>query len=74
MPFLSREQIDPSLRSQGEGSYRAQLRQMLSNPTLSPEQRAALKRRIAEVGQARFYDANSPPPVGAISVASNKEV
>ena len=67
MPFVSSRDIALGVRRQAEKGYQSQLRKALTNPALTPGQRADLKRRLAQVGQERVYDANSPPPPGAIS-------
>ena len=67
MPFVSSRDIALNVRKQAEKGYRSQLRQALTNPALTPNQRADLQRRLAQVGSdERFYDAKSPPPPGAI--------
>jgi len=66
MPFVSSRDIALNVRRQAEKDYKAQLRQALTNPALTPEQRADIKRRLAQVGGERVYDANSPTPPGAI--------
>ena len=67
MPFLLREQVSPEIRKPYEGAYKGQLRQALTNPGLSVEQRERIKTQLAEVGKPKVYRADSPPKPGAIS-------
>lgn len=67
MPFLRRQDIDPKIRARFERAVKAQLRQSLMNPVLTPEHREVLKQRLAQVDQPKVYSRTSPPPVGAIS-------
>jgi len=66
MPFLNRRDIALKTRTQAEKDYRMQLRSALSTPGLPASQRAEINRRLKNVGQPRVYDADSPPPPGAI--------
>jgi len=68
MPFVTRRQVALASRIEAEKKYRAQLRRALSTPGLSAEQQEDLRRRINQVGKPRVYDANSPPPPGAIAL------
>jgi len=68
MPILSRHGIDPDIRGPYERQYKAQLRQALSNPGLTAEQRGRIKAELDQVGKPRVYDADSPPVPGAIDV------
>jgi len=74
MPFVSSRDIALSVRKQAEKGYRAQLRKALTNPALTPGQRADLQRRLGQLGQERFYDAASPPPPGAFSFTPSQQV
>ena len=67
MPFLSRDSIDPAIRAQHEGQYKAQLKAALHTPGLSAAQREHLREQIRSVGQAKVYLADSPPKAGAMS-------
>jgi len=67
MPFLCRETINSDVRKPYEGNYKTQLRQALSNPGLSVEQRKRIKDQLAEVGKPKSYQADTPPKPGAIS-------
>lgn len=68
MPFLRRRQIAEGVREAANRKYRSQLRKTLQNPALTPEQRQDLRSRLRRVGEPRVYDANSPPPPGALEV------
>ncbi len=70
MPFITQQELGPSLRSKSEKNYRSQLRAALLNPGLSAEQRRSIQGRLGQVGQPRMYDAASPPLPGAIELAS----
>jgi len=72
MPFVSRRSIASNVRRQADKAYQAQLRQALGNPALTPEQRANIKMRLSQIGGQRIYDAQSPPPPGAMSFPPNE--
>jgi len=67
VPFIRRHEIKSSVRKPHEGAYKGQLRQALTNPGLSAEQRERIKSQLAEVGQAKVYRVDTPPKPGAIS-------
>lgn len=71
MPFLSRHQIEDSIRTHGERKYREELRSALRNPVLTTEQRRFIKLKLEQVGQPKNYDAHSPPPPGAVDFRSH---
>jgi hypothetical protein len=68
MPFVSRRDLALSAQKAADRKHREQLRQALSTPGLTLEQRRDLERRLGQVGQPRVYDAASPPPPGAIKL------
>ena len=67
MPFICRDKINPAVRKPYEGAYKGQLRQALTNPGLTAEQRKRIKDQLAEVGQPKVYRVDTPPKPGAIS-------
>jgi len=67
MPFIRRDQISSEVRKPYEGTYKTQLRQALTNPGLTAEQRKCIKDQLAEVGKPKVYRADTPPKPGAIS-------
>lgn len=46
MPFITRSQIPADVRKKHTDAYRDSLRQRLLDPTLTPEQKAAIKAQI----------------------------
>lgn len=68
MPFISQRDIALSIRQKAEKEYRDKLRAALQNPALTREQRQDLRARLERVGEPRIYDADSPPPPGAIQL------
>jgi hypothetical protein len=68
MPFVRRRDAALEARQVAEKKYRGQLRQALSNPGLSAEQRKLLRHKLEMVGKPRVYDAKSPPPPEAIEL------
>ena len=73
MPFVSREQLDPKLRAKHEKTYKTQLRQALTNPSLTQEQKEALLLELKSVGGPKVYKADTPPKPGAIFLTAVPE-
>ena len=68
MPFIRRSNVPQEWLDEGDSLFKARLRQALSSPVLSPEQADRVKKALRAVGQPKVYDANSPPPPGAIQL------
>lgn len=68
MPFISRDQIAPSIRKPHEAEYRQKLREALLDPTLTDEQANRLRSELENIGKPKVYRADSPPPPGAIDI------
>lgn len=69
MPFLSRQQINPDVLAQHLGEHRDRLRQILLDPSLTADQRLAVKGQLQSIGQAKgpkVYRQDSPAKPGAI--------
>ena len=71
MPFLTRRDLSLSLRKEHDKAYRNQLRQALLDPALTNEGKQRIMEKLARIGQPRVYDANSPPPLGAITLPTD---
>lgn len=70
MPFIQRRDIDLPAKKEADVKYRRQLRSALSSPELSEDQRRDIRRRLDQVKTGKVYDAESPPPPGAITLDS----
>ena len=66
MPFICREEIDPSLRQRFEGTHKAKLRQSLLDPGLTEMQQKNIRAQLEQLGKPKVYRADSPPRPGAI--------
>lgn len=68
MPFLSREQIPPSIRKKFLDMHKKQLREAMLNPLASEEQIYQIRQQLLDLGKPKIYDPASPPPLGAIDI------
>ena len=66
MPFFNRQKIAPELRRQYETQYRNQLRQALTDPTITAERRQAIREQLAMIGRPKVYDPDSSPKPDAV--------
>lgn len=69
MPFLSQEQINPTIRKKYLDQYKKQLREALLNPMANEAHILDIKNKLATLGLPKVYDPNSPPPPGAIDIS-----
>jgi len=73
MPFIKRQDVAPELRAKHDKEWRAKLKQALTNPTLTAEDRRHVQAQLDEVGKPKTYRADSPPRPGAVSFEKEKK-
>ena len=73
MPFLTRQKMDPKLRTDSEKAHRAKLRQALLTPGMTAEQKAQIKAEIGQIGKPKNYE-GVPPKPGAHEFETRQEV
>jgi len=67
MPIIRRQDIAPAVKEKHDAAHKTQLRQALTNPALTEQQRAHIREQLSGMGQARVYSKNSPAKPGAIA-------
>jgi len=72
--IISRQQIPSKVRGPHEERYKKELRQALRNPTISLDQRAYIRTKLAESGQPKEYRTDSPLPPGAIDPRTDADI
>jgi len=70
MPFVKRRDIALAAKSEADKQYKKQLHAALRTYGLSDEARRDIQFRLDQVGKPRVYNADSPPPPGAITLTS----
>lgn len=66
MKHLSQQMISMELRRPHLRRWRRTLQRRMSSPGLTSDSRRVLEREIRSVGEPKIYDADDPPPVGAL--------
>ena len=62
MPFIRRQDVDPTLRQRFEEQRKGELRTALLDPALTEEQRKSIKRQLDTVGRLKVYRADIVHP------------
>lgn len=70
MPFISRSQLSSLMKAPHEDQYKRQLKSALLDPSLTEERRSEIIRSLDNLrsGVGKEYRAETPSPVGAISL------
>lgn len=72
MPFIKRQDINPTLLKRFEGAHKARLRQALLDPGLTSAQRESIKEQLDQIGKPKVYKAGMAPKPGAVAFPDDK--